>query len=744
VLFVDDLDASGPERAEGWFEVMRAVKSVGHEIIAFLAQIENRQRKLFEKRKFVVHAGYCLTLDRVPEELYPEIVRSDEQYEEWERLFAISEIPADLENGGEERSVEWLKANPYLVLDTGFYDEDFKDRLLARIDDLDGRTDGLLISSENFQALNLLKTRYREQVKCIYIDPPYNTGGGDFIYRDRYQHSSWLSMMEDRLRLGRETLTEDGVLFVSIDDHEVDRLRLLMNKIFGAENFIAELVWEKGRKNDAKLFSVGHEYMLVYARSLSTLRERGTVWREPKPGAQEIWEEYVRLRGQHGDDSEAVQKDLREWYRRLPNRHPSKALSRYKHVDEHGPWRDRDISWPGGDGPRYKVVHPVTEKPCRVPDAGWRFSTPEAMQEQIRLGLVVFREDHTESPIRKAHLRPIAAELPEDSAEPVENGEENSNGDEKEAVAVGMQVMPSVIYKQSQVAVKKLRHILGAKIFNNPKDYEVLSRLISYCTSPATNDVVMDFFAGSGTTGHAVIDSDLVGKASGTAKRKYVLAEMGEYFDKVLKQRMQRVIYAKADDWKDGKPTSRESGISHAFKYLKLESYEDSLNNVAFTDGEAGENALDLYGDDYLLRYMLDFETRNSATLLNVEKLASPFDYKLTLHENGKTSATQVDLPETFAYLLSMRVATRKAYHDDGRRYLVYRGATAERDDVAVVWRDTSGWGVEELKRDRAFVSESGMVEDAQEVLLNGDSLIPDAKPLDAAFKRLMLPEEML
>src|SRR5215210_5903510 len=117
---------------------------------------------------------------------------------------------------------------------------------------------------------------------------------------------------------------------------------------------------------------------------------------------------------------------------------------------------------------------------------------------------------------------------------------------------------------------------------------------------------------------------------------------MGEYFDKVLKQRMQRVIYAKAEDWKDGKPTSRESGISHAFKYMKLESYEDSLNNVAFADGEAGENALELYGDDYLLRYMLDFETRDSDTLLNVEKLASPFDYKLRVHENGETRATQV------------------------------------------------------------------------------------------------------
>ncbi|MDP9481264.1 MAG: site-specific DNA-methyltransferase, partial [Actinomycetota bacterium] len=217
---------------------------------------------------------------------------------------------------------------------------------------------------------------------------------------------------------------------------------------------------------------------------------------------------------------------------------------------------------------------------------------------------------------------------------------------------------------------------------------------------------------------------------------KYILVEMGEYFDTVLKPRILKVIYSK--DWKDGKPVSRE-GTSHTVKYLKLESYEDALNNVAFTDEEAGQRALEAYGDDYLLRYMLDFETRGSDTLLNVGKLVAPFHYRLRLREGGETRELTVDLPETFAYLLGMRVRSRRAYLDDGRRYLVYRGSTPDREDVVVIWRETEGWGEEDYAREAAFVAETGMAEDAEEVFVNGDSLVPGARPLDGVFKRRML-----
>jgi adenine-specific DNA-methyltransferase len=218
-------------------------------------------------------------------------------------------------------------------------------------------TQHLFIEGENLEVLKLLYKSYFGKVKMIYIDPPYNTGS-DFIYQDDYSqprrtylektsqmdaegnllrtnteasgrfHSDWLSMMYPRLFLARQLLREDGVIFVSIDDNEVHHLRLLMNEVFGPENFIAQLVWEKGRKNDAKLFSVGHEYMLVYARSVDRLRELKTVWREPKPGAQEICEKYCQLRESFGENNEAIERALQEWYSQLPDDHPAKALSR--------------------------------------------------------------------------------------------------------------------------------------------------------------------------------------------------------------------------------------------------------------------------------------------------------------------------------------------------------------------------------------------------------------------------------
>jgi adenine-specific DNA-methyltransferase len=410
-------------------------------------------------------------------------------------------------------------------------------------------TQHIFIEGDNLEVLKLLYKSYFGRVKLIYIDPPYNTGK-DFVYPDNYtdpleyylqltgqrdtngnlttsnpetsgrKHSTWLSLMYPRLFLARQLLRDEGVILVSIDDHEAYNLRMVMNEIFGEENFIAQLVWEKGRKNDAKLFSVGHEYMIMYARSLATLRELKTVWREPKPGAQEIWDQYLLLRQKLGQDDAAIERDLQEWYKTLPAKHPSRKLSRYRHVDKYGPWRDRDISWPGGDGPRYEVLHDRTKKPVPVPERGWGFASPETMERQIKLGLVVFREEDTKPPFRKAHLHPIVEELDEEE-DAILNGDE----EEQEEEAVGLQVMGSYIYKQSQTAVKYLRKLMGAKIFDNPKDHEVLARIINYCTSPDEGDIILDFFAGAATTAEAVLRLNHEHKDS---NRRFVMVQLQE------------------------------------------------------------------------------------------------------------------------------------------------------------------------------------------------------------------------
>jgi adenine-specific DNA-methyltransferase len=328
-------------------------------------------------------------------------------------------------------------------------------------------------------------------------------------------------MLYPRLKLARNLLRDDGVILISIDDHEVDNLRRVCNEVFGEENFVANMIWEKGRKNDAKLVSVGHEYVLVFAKSLGLLRETKTIWREEKPGAREIWEKYMELRRLHGEDNGLIETHLQAWFSSLPRTHPSKKWSRYKRADENGPWRDRDISWPGGGGPRYDVVHPKTQLPCKVPERGWIYASPEEMQRQIKLGLVEFREDHTEPPFRKAHIRPIPTEI---DSEP--EGEEDDSPDSVEE-EFATQVRGSYFYKQSQVAVRYLRGLLGAKVFSNPKDHFELAKLFDYVTANDKSSIVMDFFAGSGSAGHAVLDLNV----ADTGSRRFVLVQLPEPID---------------------------------------------------------------------------------------------------------------------------------------------------------------------------------------------------------------------
>jgi len=407
-------------------------------------------------------------------------------------------------------------------------------------------TGNLLLKGDNLDALRLLRHSYFGKVKLIYIDPPYNTQSDAFIYRDDFTarqsellralgysadhidyikniygartHSGWLSFMYPRLLLARDLLRDDGVIFISIDDNEQAQLKLLCDEVFGQENFISSLTWEKGRKNDAKFFSNGHEYMLVYAKSQAYLRENQTLWREEKPGAREIWDKYLELRDQHGENNTLIENDLQAWFSELPKAHPSKKWSRYKRVDKHGPWRDRDISWPGGGGPRYDVPHRITQQACKVPERGWIYSTYEEMKRQIDLGLVEFRDDHTEPPFRKAHIRPIPQEVDAEIPD-----EETENEEE-----LATQVRGSYFYKQSQVSVRHLRELFGKKnVFNNPKDTEEISKLLRYVTPSDTNFITLDFFAGSGTTAEAVLRLN----AEDGGQRKFILVQIPQPID---------------------------------------------------------------------------------------------------------------------------------------------------------------------------------------------------------------------
>lgn len=391
-------------------------------------------------------------------------------------------------------------------------------------------TENLYIEGDNLEVLKLLQESYLGKVKMIYIDPPYNTGN-DFIYRDDFKmdsdeyeeqlgmfdeetgerlfkntdsngrfHSDWCSMIYPRLVVARNMLTPDGIIFISIDDAEVENLRKIADEVFGEHNFVACLVYDKNRKNDAKYFSVGHEYMLVYFKSIATVKEMGTILRAPKEGVDEVKKEFARLRKLYDDDWEKVNEGLKKLYASWDEEDDRRLISRFSKVDEKGPYRDDgNINWPGGGGPMYDVIHPSTGKVCKKPISGWRYPTPERLQEEIDKGHVVFGKDETTVPRVRMNL------FEQDK-----------------------QVMRSVMFSYAQTATQEFNNLFDdVKVFENPKATSDLQKLIEYYTSDDKDAIIMDFFSGSATTAHAVMQVN----SEDRGNRKYILVQLPEIID---------------------------------------------------------------------------------------------------------------------------------------------------------------------------------------------------------------------
>jgi len=705
VMHLDDVQDESAPKVEQYLSQIKVIRSIARKIIQFLEQLENFQKKLWLKKKFVIETNYCITLDRVPEELYPEIAKNDAQREEWVRLFAIDEIKKDLTAPGYSKplKVEFLKANPFLVLDTGHFDSSFTTQLLARLDSIESTLDGIAIHSDNFQALNLSTCRFRGSVRTTYIDPPYNTGDDGFPYKDSYQHASWLSMLFDRLSLGRSLDSPDATITISIDDDELDRLCQLLRLVYG-QNELAKLVWDRNRKNDAKYFSVGHEYMVVMAHSIQHLKEKGTTYREPKEGITDAMEHFEKLKRSHKEDWEAVRVGWLKWFDDIPVSDPRRRLMRYTKVGPRGPYRDDgDISWPGGGGPRYEVLHPKTKKACRVPSRGWVYPTEERFWEAFNEGRVVFGPDEATVPAIARYLF-------------------ESEG----------QVMPTVFYSYAQTAAQEFDSIFGKRVFDNPKNWRDLERVFRYLS--AVDSWVVDYFAGSGTTAHAIINLN----RDDNSHRKYMLIEMGAYFDTVLKPRIAKIIYSR--DWKDGKPQDRV-GSSHCFKYVRLESYEDALNNLQLKRTDKQARLLDADAamrEQYILSYMLDVESRGSQSLLNVEAFRNPDEYKLWVERNGETQLVNVDLVETFNWLLGLTVK----HIDVIRGVRVVEGSAPNGDRVLVLWRNLDQMDNDALDKwfEKQDYNTREMVYDV--FYVNGDNNLENLRRTDQTWKVRLIEEE--
>ena len=631
--FVQVWDAADSElpRIRAKFKLVRDIAT---DLITFLDQIERFQATLFEKRKFVLQADYLVQCSWLLREagaagqaLVDEAAASPDQATEWGQWVGESTVPASASAGASTRKksvpaarkagADLLQRFPHLPLNTKHFSSDFKARALACFDDIEAALGGELFHADNYAALRTMEPAYRERVKCIYIDPPYNTGVDDFPYKDGYPSSSWLAMIGERCNAAFRLLRNDAAFYMSLDDNEIHRSRALfdnaptMNRL---ATFVRRRRMATGMKDDP--ISPDHEYVLAYAR-------RG---------------EKVALRGFGLDPEDYTLQDARSSY------------------------RSTDLSVGMGRDLRpkqfYSITNPRTGKSFTASESRvWRFEH-SSMAREIAAGNIIWPDDETgrkmERPRYKTRLpasdvaawRPISTWLLRET---------EKTGPVRMGYRAGL----------NQEATRELSNLLPEAPQIYPKPTSLIEDL-AYITV-TENGNVLDFFAGSGTTGHAVIN---LNREDGGA-RKFLLVEQGEYFDTVTLPRIAKVMTA--PEWKDGKPKDSvvrdDAGDTEHWsrrtlplvRVLRLERYEDSLNALdlsqAVRSANAAQTDLSLVAqdaDETLLRYWLADDASGSAVTLNTQALADPFAYQLTLHEPTGERRAQVDLLETARLLLGL------------------------------------------------------------------------------------------
>jgi adenine-specific DNA-methyltransferase len=685
VLYIDDINTIQTDFFVAQLSKVKAIKVVAQKIIDFLAQIENFQKKLWLKKKFIIRTDYCITLDRIPSSYYAEIVKNKAQLAEWKELFDV-----------EVQNESQLVFEQHLQLDTKFFNEQFKDRLLAEFDNLDEQTTGLLINSDNFQAINLLQERHQGTIQGIYIDPPYNTSASEIVYKNSFRDSSWLSLINDRLSISLQLLKENGNLCVTIDDFEKDKLKLLLDGMLGKENELGVICIRNNPsgRSTSKGFSIAHEYGLFYSKSNSS--KVGRLGRNEKQtnrydemdsiGAFE----WVNFR-KHGGTREESSSMYYPFFVSIE----SYRLPEMK-------WEENNKEWILLEKPTEgeRLVYPVDERGI---ERRWKWGIDRVRNNPNDLSV---RQDRNGE-----HTVYCKARINDEGILPL------TWWDSKEysATAYGTNLIKELFNSVSKFSYPKsiFAVVDSLKVLNIQK-----------------NDYVLDFFSGSGSTAHATIKYN---REDG-GNRKFILVEMGTYFNTVTKPRIQKVIYS--DNWKNGKPQDK-GGISQIVKYQVLESYEDTLNNLQLssTPDQAQLDFSKRANEEYLLQYMLEIESRQQ--LFNLEMFRKPFDYQLKITENNELKPTKVDLVETFNYLIGLYVSKVQRVKD----IKVVEGVTRTGIKTLVIWRDMETTTNEEVEKLIRRFYDSQRTKEFQQIYINGDHHLENIR-LDGDDFKIKLTEE--
>ena len=619
VLHLEDLENESIPRVEQYLSKIKVIRKIAVKIIEFLAQIEDFQKKLWLKKKFIVETQYCITVGCIPEAFYPEIVANEEQCEEWLLLYLFDEVNIDQATTKycKKLNVEFLKKHPTLVVDTRNFQVGFTARLIEAIGDVDSQMDGLLIHGENFQALNLLQMRYQKQVSGIYIDPPYNTDATEIVYKNGYKDSSWCSLLRDRLALARRLLHSKGISCTTIDEREVSYLSILIDEIMSDYELRPVIIEYNHRGRVKSNFAITHEYALwaiPYGQDLITRQT-------------EISDDIKRNLRRTGTDS-TRESSPKQFYGIEVNQDTLEIVG----VTEPLGLED-DIPMQGDS--HTKLIWPIDDQGV---ERRWYYSSQRVLNES-KAGTVWAKRIKGEIQIHyhqegKPKLR--------------------------KSVWVGKTMDASTYGSELLNDLFGMAH----SSFSFPKSIHSVSE----CLQSITYDkkaLYIDYFAGSGTTAHAVTN---LNREDG-GRRKYILVEMADYFDTVLVPRIKKVTFT--PEWKIGKPkrpiSPEEAARSpRIVKIVRLESYEDALNNLDTLRTETQQLLLDApeakgvdgLREQYMLRYMLNVETRNSQSLLNVQAFTDPTAYRLKVKRPGSDEVREVnaDLLETFNWLIGLTV----------------------------------------------------------------------------------------
>ncbi len=703
VLNLDDVqNAERFADIEKNLRMIQCLRAIALDLITFLAQLEDFQKKLWLKKKFVVSAHYCITLDRIIKdapELLAVIAANERQWAQWETLGMLEGKKNDLFKQAKTGTVDYLQEHPFLMADTALFDSVFKFKLLAAIDNLDETVDGLLIHGDNFQALGVLQERFRDEVDCIYIDPPYNTAASEILYKNQYKHSSWLSLIQTRIEKAISLLAPHGVIEVAIDDEEFHRLEALLRSVLGEENHIANVaIMHNPKGRDKAHVASSHEYTILFAKYI----DRVNVNRLPL-SQDEIQEKYPKSDG--------------EIYRELPLRRRGSSPYREDRPYMYFPFLENVSTGvisliPGEEykriyiGKRFDDEYVIGLRRKYEAD-GYRFILP-------------IREDGSHGRWRWGYETSLSA---------CKEKLFFVRGKDEPTIYVKDYAKDTYLpkslwfnnrYDASTKGTNILKDIVPNNAFDYPKSIYAVQDLVFMGSS--SNGIVCDFFGGSGTTAHAIVQINRERKGS---YRKYIVVEQGEYFDTVLKPRIQKVVYSA--DWKDGKATAPQTGISHTFKVLKIESYEDTLNNLELRRSDAQQSLLDGLStgarEDYLLRYMLDIESRGS--ILSVDSFRKPFDCKLkvAVDSAGAFEERSIDLVETFNYLIGLRVKSIDSLRERG--IVMVQGTLPTGEKTLVLWRECEQVDYEALNRfcDRHAINPKDS--EFEVVYINGDHNIP-------------------